>query len=242
MRAVPQARPGGCVPTESPFVILDCDGVLVDSEPIAARVMAEFVTELGLPMAPNEAVARFTGLSLTTVLGQVSAELGRELPDSIVADLRARDEAAFRSELRAIAGVETILKWLRGRCCVASSGRPEKMRLTLGLTGLLEYVESHLFSATQVARGKPAPDLFWFAAAQMSWNPVHCVVVEDSVAGIRAACAAGMIAIGFAGGGHCGPDHQSVLRAAGATLTLDAMADLPNVLAKLNVRGAINTP
>jgi len=216
------------------LVIFDCDGVLVDSEPVAARVLADLVTELGQAMTAGEAITRFTGLSLTTVLGLVEADViaatGRPLPPDFRATLAARDAEAFGREVRAIDGVREVLEGLDGRRCVASSGTFKKMRLTLGTAGLLPLVEAHLFSAVQVARGKPAPDLFLFAAAEMGREAAACVVIEDSVAGIAAAVAAGMTAFGFCGGSHCGPDHAERLRAAGATATFATMATLPKLL------------
>jgi HAD superfamily hydrolase (TIGR01509 family) len=124
-----------------------------------------------------------------------------------------------------------MLRGLRLPKCVASSGAPQKMRVTLGVTGLLPFFEPNLFSAEMVARGKPAPDLFLLAAQRMGAAPEACAVVEDSVAGIQAARAAGMQALGFAGGGHAGPGYAEGLRTAGAHLVFDSMADLPAILA-----------
>ncbi len=222
---------------DRPLVIFDCDGVLVDSEPVAARVLAELVTKLGRPMTADEAIDRFTGFKLATVLEQVEADLvaatGRRLPADFRTTLADRDAEAFRREVRAIDGAREVLESLAGRRCVASSGTFEKMRLTLGSTGLLPLVEAHLFSAVQVARGKPAPDLFLFAAGTMGWRPADCVVIEDSVAGIEAAVAAGMTVFGFAGGSHCRPDLPPQLSAAGAAATFTAMGDLPRLLSEL---------
>jgi HAD superfamily hydrolase (TIGR01509 family) len=125
-----------------------------------------------------------------------------------------------------------MLTALPQRRCVASSSAPERLRHSLSLTGLLRCFEPHVFSATEVARGKPAPDLFLFAAASMQVAPVGCVVIEDSVPGVQAAVAAGMRAIGFTGGGHCRPGHAERLRAAGAAAVTDAMAALPALVAR----------
>lgn len=213
------------------LVIFDCDGVLVDSEPIASRVLAETLTEVGFPLAAEQAIDRFTGISLTAVMAQIEAEWGRALPADFVVRVRERDRAAFRVELRAIAGVAEMLEVLAYRRCVASSGSPEKIWENLVLTGLLESFAPHLFSASMVAKGKPAPDLFLFAATTMGELPSRCVVIEDSVAGVLAACAAGMRAYGFCGGGHCRPGDGEALRAAGATRLFSRMADLPALLA-----------
>lgn len=221
--------------TQNGLVIFDCDGVIVDSEPIASRVLAEFVSELGLTMTPAEAVARFTGLSLAAVMARIAADLGTPLPEDFRERLEARDFAAFRAELQPVAGVREMLERLTLRRCIASSGSPKKLSVTLGATGLMPVFAPHVFSAEQVKRGKPAPDLFLFAAEQMRASPPSCVVVEDSPAGIRAARAAGMRAFGFAGGGHAGPGYAEGLFEAGADLVFKDMRVLPDILAGAGV-------
>lgn len=212
------------------LVIFDCDGVLVDSEPIASRVLAQVVSEQCFPLTAQQAIERFTGLSLATVLAKIEVQWGRSLPPDFRDQLRERDYAAFRAELKPIEGTATVLEHLTVARCVASSGVLEKIRLTLGTTGLLHYFEPHLFSAQMVARGKPAPDLFLYAAERMGVAPQDCVVVEDSVAGIQAARAANMVPVGFAGGGHAGPGYAHMLREAGAAVVIDRMVDLPQLL------------
>lgn len=212
------------------LVIFDCDGVLVDSEPIAAQVMAETATAYGVPLMPQDCIDRFTGRSMVRVRAALEADLGYPLPNDFEAEVRARDFIAFEHALQPIDDIATVLRELKMDKCVASSGAPEKIRFTLGLTGLLPLLEPHLFSASMVARGKPAPDLFLYAAEQMVHAPRACIVIEDSEAGIRAARAAGMIALGFTGGGHCGPNHGELLRAAGATGVFNRMAELPGLL------------
>jgi len=208
------------------LVIFDSDGVLVDSEPIASRILAEALTELGFPLTPEQAIERYTGIAMSAVLARIEAEWGRPLPDDFRATLRERDFSAFRAQLQPVPGVREMLEQLRHARCVASSGTPEKLRVTLGVTGLLPCFEPHIFSAEMVSRGKPAPDLFLFAARQMGFRPENCTVVEDSVAGIRAACAAGMRAVGFAGGGHAGPGYAEMLRHAGAESVFARMTEL----------------
>mgnify|MGYP000991018694 FL=1 len=148
----------------------------------------------------------------------------------LTAYLGERDRAAFQIELRPLAGVAEMLPALTLPICVASSGALEKIRCNLALTGLLQYFEPHLFSAEMVAHGKPAPDLFLFAAASMGLPPERCVVVEDSVAGVQAARAAGMGVLGFCGGGPARPGSAAALRAAGARCVFDRMAELPGLL------------
>lgn len=213
------------------LVIFDCDGVLVDSEMIASRVLAAAVTELGHPLTPEDCRARFTGKSIASVFAELSKDI--PLPDGFADTLRARDKAAFAAELAAVDGVaETIdaIQAIGAPMCVASSGRLEKIRHSLTLTGLIGRFDGHLFSAEQVAHGKPAPDLFLFAAREMGAAPADCVVVEDSVAGIQAARAAGMRVLGFAGASHCGPGYGDMLRGAGAETVIDHMRVLPDLL------------
>jgi HAD superfamily hydrolase (TIGR01509 family) len=180
-------------------VIFDCDGVLVDSEPISNRLLAEALTGIGLPTTAEESTATFMGRSWSSVVEIVEDRLGRAVP----ADLRPRylDRvfAAFERELQPVRGIAAALDRITLPSCVASSGSHEKMRFTLGHTGLLERFEGRLFSATEVTQGKPAPDLFLHAAARMGWAPEQCAVVEDSTAGVQAALAAGMTALAYAG-------------------------------------------
>lgn len=213
------------------LVIFDCDGVLVDSEPIASRVMADSLVEVGYAITVEECNERFKGLPMPDILEMVEAEWGRPLPPDFASRIHERDFAAFRQELKAIPGVREAVEALPYTKCVASSGAPEKMQLTLTLTGLLNLFEPHLFSAHMVESGKPAPDLFLFAADRMGFPPERCVVVEDSRPGLEAAVAAGMHGLGFTGGGHGRSGDAEALRGAGAARTFSHMAELPGLLA-----------
>lgn len=212
------------------LVIFDSDGVLVDSEPISARVLAEVATEYGIPLTAASAIERFTGISLRRVLELLAADHGRPLPADFRQRLKERDYAAYRAELRPVPGVREVLAALSLPRCVASSGSFEKLAVTLGITGLEPLFTPHIFSASQVAAGKPAPDLFLFAADRMRATPAACVVVEDSVAGIVAARAAGMRPLGFAGGGHAGPGYAAMLAEAGADQVFEDMRSLPDLI------------
>jgi HAD superfamily hydrolase (TIGR01509 family) len=215
------------------LVIFDCDGVLVDSEVISCRAHAETLTRHGYAITADGVLDRFLGVSDREARRAIEAELGRSLPDDFEAQVK---EAALRqdgTDLRAIADVAVAIHAIGIAKCVASSGTPEKIRHGLGRAGLLEHLAPHLFSATQVARGKPAPDLFLFAAEQMQTMPARCLVIEDSVAGISGAVAAGMTAIGFDGGSHCRPGHADKLRAAGAVMTFDRMRQLPELMRRM---------
>ncbi|HEY0438933.1 MAG TPA: HAD family hydrolase [Xanthobacteraceae bacterium] len=215
------------------LIIFDCDGVLVDSEPIASAVMAEMITALGHPMTPAEALATFTGLSLADVNALAQRLLGRPVPHETGAHYGAALLDRFRQELKAVDGVRDTIAALPFARCVASSSTPERLRLSLQVTGLLPLFDPHVFSAAQVRRGKPAPDLFLYAAAQMQADPPNCIVVEDSVLGIEAARAAGMLPIGFAGGGHATDALAQRLAAAGAHDVVRSMAALTPLLAAL---------
>lgn len=199
-----------------PLVIFDCDGVLVDSEAIACRVDAACLTEAGFPTTPEEIAERYIGRAGRFMLDDIERRHGRPLPEGLAAELRRRLMAAFAAELTAVPGMRGLLQGLRAPVCVASSSDPERVRESLRLAGLLDLVAPHLFSATEVARGKPAPDLFLHAAAAMGHAPPACAVVEDSAPGIEAARAAGMTAIGFTGGSHCRPGDGDTLTGAGA--------------------------
>ena len=206
-------------------VIFDCDGVLVDSEPIANRVFAEALTDIGLPTTYDQAVEDFMGLSMTACLAKVANRLGAPVPENFLAGLTERTYKAFEKELHPVAGIVDALEKITMPMCVASSGEVSKMQFTLGLTGLLPRFDGRLFSATEVPRGKPHPDIFLHAAKGIGISPEWCVVVEDSVPGVRGGVSAGMAVLGFAGG--LTPVEE--LTSAGATVFYD-MAELPGLL------------
>ena len=182
------------------LIIFDCDGVLVDSEPISNRLMAERLTAAGLPTTTEQCVERYMGGSLASLMADAERRLGHRLPDSFAADFDAACFAVFDAELEAVAGIEALLDSLDGvATCVASSGAHAKLRRTLGRTGLLPRFEGRIFSASDVARGKPSPDLFLHAAERMGVDPARCAVIEDSPMGVAAAVAAGMSVFGYAG-------------------------------------------
>jgi HAD superfamily hydrolase (TIGR01509 family) len=181
------------------LVIFDCDGVLVDSERLAVRVEARLISELGWPLTEQEVLQRFVGRSDEYMLGEIERALGRPVPEWEPL-YREHLHAAFQAELIAVDGIHDALKALTCATCVASSGTHEKMRLTLGLTGLLDHFRGRIYSVSEVQRGKPAPDLLLHAAERSGVPPERCVVVEDSRSGVEAARAAGMRSLGYAGG------------------------------------------
>ncbi len=223
------------------LTIFDCDGVLVDSELIALTVISLMMGERGHPMDVAACQAAFMGMHNADIIRAMESRLGRPLPDDEGATMRARMIARLERELQPIRGVASALARLDGPRCVASSSDRERIRLTLRLTGLDRFFGEHIYSGTEVAHGKPAPDLFLHAARTMGVAPARCIVVEDAVAGVQAGVAAGMPVIGFTGGSHTDPSHAERLRAAGADLVIAAMTDLPDALAgmvrKLRVSG-----
>jgi HAD superfamily hydrolase (TIGR01509 family) len=207
------------------LVIFDCDGVLVDSEPVANRTLAQMLRELGLHLTQEQIFQNFVGYSLPHCMRVIAGMLGRPPPENFLRDLQARTFAAFRTELQAMPGIEDALDRLDVPFCVASSGDHEKMNLTLGITGLLPRFVGRIFSVTQVARGKPAPDVYLFAARQLGAEPSACVVIEDTPPGVQAGVAAGMTVFGF-----CAHTPEHKLRAAGAHRTFDEMRRLPEMM------------
>ncbi len=214
------------------LIIFDSDGVLVDSEVIANRVMAAHLSRHGYPVTGAECRARFIGRTIPGVIAMV-AEEGVELPDDFEATLREKDVEAFARELQPTPGMRAALERLDGRPrCVASSGSPEKIRRNLETTGLLRYLDPHLFSARDVKNPKPAPDLFLMAAERMGERPEHCIVIEDTPLGIEGAKRAGMHALGYIGASHRVPADEKILRSAGADLVFSEMEQLPDILSQ----------
>lgn len=211
------------------LVIFDCDGVLVDSEPAANRVLAEMVTQAGLPTSVEECCTRYVGRTLESSITLIEKEIGRTLPAGWREELRRRETAAWENELVPVQGVEAVLHCLQQHdtaYCVASSGSKEKMHFTLGHTGLLPLVRDVLFSATEVARSKPFPDVFLHAAEGMGKLAEDCIVIEDSVLGAQGARAAGMRVFGYVADPYTDADG---LERAGAKIFNDMRA-LPALL------------
>ncbi|HEU4896032.1 MAG TPA: HAD family hydrolase, partial [Actinomycetota bacterium] len=179
---------------DGPFelVIFDCDGVLVDSERIAVRVEAEYLTELGWPLTEAEIAERFMGRTAEYMDEAIEAHLGVRLPPDWKDQFQRRYLDAFVADLVPVDGVVEALDQITVATCVASSGSHDKLRFTLGHTGLYERFDGRIFSGYEVANGKPAPDLFLHAAARMGADPARCAVVEDTLYGVMAARAAGM--------------------------------------------------
>ena len=209
------------------LVIFDCDGVLVDSEPLANTCFARALQREGLDWNVEDTMRRLMGRSMKSCVEIVEGELGRALPADFVDRLQADTMQAFRdAPLRAVPGVVEAIDAIEAAgiaTCVASSGGLDKMGVTLGITGLWSRFDGRIFSSTQVPRGKPFPDLFLHAAIEMNEQPFDSVVVEDSLPGIQAARAAGMRALAYVGAPY---SDAEALRAAGGR-TFESMSSLP---------------
>jgi HAD superfamily hydrolase (TIGR01509 family) len=219
------------VPIE--LVIFDCDGVLVDSEVISCRVHAEVLTRYGYPITAEQVRERFLGRTALDATLEVERELGRPLAETYDLDRRTTLIAALAETVEAIPYLHEVLDAIDARRCVASSAAHEKIFTTLTRVKLYERFAPNIFSGSQVRFGKPAPDLFLFAAEQMKVPSARCLVIEDSVAGVTGALAAGMMVLGFHGGSHCHPDTADTLRAAGAAVTFDDMRHLPKLIGQM---------
>jgi D-ribulokinase len=214
------------------LVIFDCDGVLVDSEVIALGVMRRRLSEAGVRLTDQETRERFLGRRLDSSLRGIETELGGPLPESFRDEFSREILLAFGRELKGVEGVRQAVEGLRARVCVASSSGHERLRLSLRVVGYETMFAPSIFSAADVAEGKPSPDLFLHAACAMGVAPKDCLVIEDSVAGVVAGCAAGMAVFGFVGASHFSPlEDGAHLTAAGAELLFGDMAQLPDLIA-----------
>lgn len=217
------------------LVIFDCDGVLVDSEPISIRVLLEVVAEAGVNIDEEVGYRRFLGRSMASVAAMLEEEFGLAVKDRHLAEARARLYESFRRDLKPTAGIFAALDALALPYCVASSSQPERIRLALSLSGLLERFEPHIYSASMVDKGKPAPDLFLHAARSMGFRPADCVVIEDSAAGIEAARRAGMRVFAYTGASHAPLCNlRETVAALGPDCIFDDMAQLPALIASLD--------
>jgi HAD superfamily hydrolase (TIGR01509 family) len=222
------------------LVIFDCDGVLVDSELISAEVCVDTLRDAGISMSREQVYARFLGRSLASMTSILADAPGNITAEAAVRIMRERLYDRFRLELKPIPHVADALDALDIPFCVASSSQPERIRLSLDLTGLIDRFEPRIFSATMVANGKPAPDLFLHAAHALGVAPGDCVVIEDSPAGIAAAQAAAMTAFGFVGGSHAaGAGLRASLAQMVPAAIFDDMFELSSLLRGLSAGSLI---
>lgn len=207
------------------LVIFDCDGVLVDSEPLAAIAYVRAYARHGLAIT-TDIVAQCVGLKQADILVRINDLTGHGYPPDHAGDIWTETKAVFTEQLKAMSGITAFLSELGLRRCVASSSSPERIHHSLSLTGLLPFFGDDIFSSSMVRHGKPAPDLFLFAADRMSVAPSQCVVIEDSPFGVQAGRAAGMTVFGFTGGGHSHQNHERELLEAGAQKVFNSWADV----------------
>jgi FGGY-family pentulose kinase/HAD superfamily hydrolase (TIGR01509 family) len=213
------------------LVIFDCDGVLVDSEPISLSVLIDIVAEAGGDLDRQSAHDRFLGRSMASVVEMLRDEHGVNLGHTDLEDMRQRLYEKFRKELEPINGIAEAVRNLPVRYCVASSSQVERIELSLEVTGLLPLFKGRIFSSSMVCAGKPAPDLFLHASRALGVAPSRCVVIEDSPTGVLAAKAAGMTVFAFTGGGHAaGESHRAALGRAGPDRIFSDMRELPAML------------
>ncbi|HEX9905035.1 MAG TPA: HAD family hydrolase [Propylenella sp.] len=216
------------------LLIFDCDGVLVDSEPLAMRLLLETLAGEGVAIEADSAYRRFLGKDMAAIADAIGEEFGAGLSQPALDAMHGRLYELFRRELKPMPGIVAALEALRLPCCVASSSSAERIRLALDVTGLRARFEPNIFSAAMVARGKPAPDLFLFAAGRMGVAPAACVVIEDSPSGVEAAQRAGMAVFAFAGGAHAEREgHREALMALKPLLIFDDMLKLPALLRRM---------
>lgn len=211
-------------------IIFDCDGVLVNSEVLTAEAYTRVYGRHGQTLTPALFSAMY-GLKQADILARLRGTEGGLLPPEAEPELTAEILALLAERVEPTAGLTAFLAGLDLPYCVASSSDVARIRLSLGKAGLLDRFEGRIFSSAMVARGKPAPDLFLLAARELSVPPADCTVFEDSLAGVTAAVAAGMRAIGYLGGGHLGPDQGARLRAAGAAAVISSWDEAPALLA-----------
>ena len=215
------------------LVIFDCDGVLVDSEPISLAISRATLARYGLDLSESESRDLFLGISSASARKVAEQRLGAALPENFEGDLAREVIAEFERHLQGVPGVRAAIDALGRPVCVASSSSPERIRASLAIVGYADLFGPRVFSAHDVANGKPAPDLLLHAAARLGVAADDCLVVEDSVAGVTAARRAGMIVFGFTGGAHhAGGDYGERLAAAGAARVFDDMAALPALVAR----------
>ena len=213
-------------------ILFDFDGVIADSEVLANTVLAEEVTRLGLPTTLDDAFTRYLGKRAAEVLALIESGVGRPLPTNFAEDLKATTLARFRAGLREVAGATAFIRSFSALPrCIASSSSVERLQVCLEALGITDDFSGLVFSADMVERGKPHPDLFLYAASRLQVEPASCVVVEDSVSGVQAGIAAGMMVIGLCAGSHLRRGHANRLSLAGATQVASTWAEVAELVA-----------
>jgi HAD superfamily hydrolase (TIGR01509 family) len=221
------------MPLPPQAIIFDCDGVLVDSELLGNQVLAEVLTEHGLPFTPEQSIATFMGSSLPGIVTKATALAGRDMRHTCEHIFMPRLAAAFTDRLSPIAGIPELVASITLPKAVASSSPVPRLELSLRRAGIHHHFAPHIYSADHVKHPKPAPDIFLLAAEKLGVPPARCLVVEDSLGGIAAAHAAGMPCIAFTAGGHCTSAHADKLRASTAAHHAANTTELAALLRRL---------
>lgn len=216
------------------LIIFDFDGVLADSELLANAVLAEAITELGVPTTTEDSIRHYMGKRFHEVIAAVEHAIGRPLPPDFATAFQQRTLARFQAELRLVEGARAYIEaFPQMPRCIASSSSPDRLAFCLELLGLGDLFGANVFSASQVARGKPHPDIFLHAAERMRTPPSQALVIEDSVGGVQAALAAGMTVIGLLAASHIGEGHAARLREAGARFIAAAFSEAEDITRQL---------
>lgn len=215
------------------LIIFDCDGVLIDSEPLAIKVGTQVLNEVGFPVTEEDILA-YVGITGPAMYADLQEKHQKTIPDDFRERWTSRMKTTFETELRAIDGVHEVVENLGMPFCVASNSRPDYLATAFRIVNLTDQFGKNVFSAEMVEKGKPAPDLFLYAADQMGVAPANCLVIEDSVNGINAAVAAEMPVLGFTGGGHCKPGDEEKLMALGADKVFSTMTEISRHLSRSN--------
>lgn len=211
------------------LIIFDCDGILVDSEPISTRIFTNMLNEIKISITPQQTEHLFKGKSMVDCCRIVEQKFDKTITSQFLKNFRERTFSAFKEELKPIPGIRKVLKSLDFPRCVASSGPLNKIELNLQITNLRSYFKNNIFSATDLGKGKPAPDIFLYAAKKMQTRPENCVVIEDSLTGVKAGLAAKMQVFFFKN-----MEHRSVFSNSNQVKFFDKMTELPHLISNLN--------
>ena len=218
-------------------IIFDFDGVIADSETVSNRALAQCLTGHGFPTTPDQSVARYTGMRMADCVVVIENIHGKKLPDGFVEAYRAFSFELLRKELTAVRGAVPFIRSLHRRpIAIASSSGPARLKLSLELIGLTDCFDGTVFSAADLERGKPHPDIYLHAAKNIDVAPRDCIVIEDGTLGIKAAVAAGMTPIGLTAGSHCGPGHAAHLDAAGAAVIAATYQEVAQIVRRLDAQ------
>lgn len=213
------------------LIIFDFDGVLVDSETMGCQIWSDVFAKHGMSVPAKDVMEKYTGKTGTLICSLVEQEYGYKIPDGFLDEVNEETEEVMARELETISGVSETLPLLNVPVCIASGSRPKRLNMCLDVTGLRRFFpEKTVFSSHFVKNGKPAPDLFFYAAEKMNVAAEKCLVIEDSSSGIIGAKAAGMRVFGFVGGSHCTAERGVQLMQSGAELLFDDFTQLPNLL------------